>query len=394
MIINTLADVYNSLRKRGIIYDMIYYIALSFSLCLCLLIDKRYLMSTNKTVYISAKKLMIDKIGFKRSLLCFLSSLPLFLLSALRYGIGTDYFYGYVPIFQTINSGHIQNTRAEKGYVFLNYIVSRFTDDYQWIFVITSALFVFISFYVIGKYSKSTALSLIIWFLSYNYLSSYSMVRQSLSCAMAMLAIPFLYSGKKSDRLKFIIIILCAATIHTSIALFLVLALLEKFNPGPVFFAVSTGVVFAFRYGIFNVVRLALQKMNLYYFNYFSYATERSTSNYLMLINIIITIIIIYIDYTNRELSQNAEWRITKWLQFIYIILLPLDGVIILVGRVNLIFSFPQFITLTNAVFNHKRVNERKYFIVSLIALFTVEYLFYFIGGSYEVFPYVSIFSR
>ena len=113
-----MADIYNRLRKRGIIYDMIYYIALSFSLCLCLLIDKRYLMSTNKTVYISAKKLMIDKIGFKRSLLCFLSSLPLFLLSALRYGIGTDYFYGYVPIFQTINSGHIQNTRAEKDMFF------------------------------------------------------------------------------------------------------------------------------------------------------------------------------------------------------------------------------------------------------------------------------------
>lgn len=361
---------------------------------ICLIIDKRYLMPANKVICVSNKKIWLDKTGLKRSSLCFLSSLPLFLLSALRYGIGTDYFYGYVPIFKTINSGNIQGTRVEKGFVLLNYIVSRFTNDYQWIFVITSALFVFISFYVIGKYSKCTALSLIIWFLSYSYFNSYNIVRQSLACAMAMIAMPFLYSGKKSDRLKFIIIILCATTIHKSIALFLVLALVEKFNPSSVYLAVSAVVIFVFRYGIFNVVRFVFQKMNIYYLEYLKMTTERSTSNYIILINIIITIIIIYIDNTNRGLSQNAEWRITKWLQFIYIILLLFDGVIVLVGRVNLIFSFPQFITLTNAVFAHKRVNERKLLIALLIVLFIVEYLFYFIGGTDEVFPYVSIFSR
>lgn len=64
----------------------------------------------------------------------------LFFVSGFRYGVGTDYFYTYFPRFYQIMGG--SNGYTEFLFTGLNKFILLFTDEAQWLFIITSFIFV------------------------------------------------------------------------------------------------------------------------------------------------------------------------------------------------------------------------------------------------------------
>ena len=71
-----------------------------------------------------------DKTEVRNRFFLYLSALPLFLISALRFGIGTDYFYTYYPGFRVIaNGGHMH---FELLFHWLVKFIAIFTHDPQW----------------------------------------------------------------------------------------------------------------------------------------------------------------------------------------------------------------------------------------------------------------------
>lgn len=68
------------------------------------------------------------------------SFLPMFLLSALRYDVGTDYMYTYTPTFIEMLTDSSAGYR-EIGINFIIRFIQLFTTEPQWFFVVTSFIY-------------------------------------------------------------------------------------------------------------------------------------------------------------------------------------------------------------------------------------------------------------
>lgn len=152
-----------------------------------------------------------DPVAFR--LLAVVSALPLTILSAFRFEIGTDYLYTYKPLFLNILNGSstFMQPKTERGFFLLIKFIQLFTDNPQWIFIITSILFLGLIYYYIYEYSLDVPLSIFILVGTTLYFCSYNMVRQMLAFAIAFYAFRFI------PRRKFIIymlLIMLAGSFH------------------------------------------------------------------------------------------------------------------------------------------------------------------------------------
>lgn len=156
--------------------------------------------------------------------------LPFFLISALRYDVGTDYFYRYVPDFNNILNG-IDVTNLEIGFKLIIQFCLLFTNDYQWLFVITSGIIMLFFSSRIFKDSKSVLLSFCIFFLAGFFFQSMNILRQYIAMGIIFFTSRFLINKK---YLWFILGIILAFFIHNSSIVGVILLLLlnkEWFRP-------------------------------------------------------------------------------------------------------------------------------------------------------------------
>ncbi|HKU26736.1 MAG TPA: EpsG family protein, partial [Candidatus Sulfotelmatobacter sp.] len=135
----------------------------------------------------------------------------LFLIAALRYGIGTDYWARYAPLFQQIQQGNVDG--EEIGYVLLNKAVGLVTDDYQGIFIVTSFITVALFYRFFLRLSINPALSVFIYSFGGFYLEDFNLVKQGL--AIAILVNTYELALRKK-HLAFVAATLIASSFHES----------------------------------------------------------------------------------------------------------------------------------------------------------------------------------
>ncbi|MFC7850184.1 EpsG family protein [Arthrobacter sp. NPDC057388] len=135
----------------------------------------------------------------------------LFLIAALRYGVGTDYWFRYAPRFEQIQDGYVDG--QEIGYVLLNQAVGKVTDDYQGIFVVTSFLTIALFYRFFLRMSISPALSVFIYAFGGFYLEEFNLVQQALAIAILVNTIEF---ALRQKHVAFVLATLLAASFHTS----------------------------------------------------------------------------------------------------------------------------------------------------------------------------------
>lgn len=141
-----------------------------------------------------------------------LSALPLIIVSAIRYDVGKDYFYTYVPYFNNLLINH-PNTNVEIGYFLLNKLVQVFTTDYIWIFVVCSFIYFFFVYKGIYEQSKNIPLSICLLVITGYYFIFLNTMRQCISVAIIFYALKYV---KQRKPIKFAIFIALAFTFHTS----------------------------------------------------------------------------------------------------------------------------------------------------------------------------------
>jgi hypothetical protein len=135
----------------------------------------------------------------------------LFLISALRHGIGTDYWARYAPLFEQIRRGRVDG--HEIGFVILNDAAALITTDYQGIFALTSLLTIALFFRFFLRMSVNPALSVLIYAFGGFYLEAFNLVQQGLAIAILVNTIELALRNK---NLSFVLVTLLATSIHTS----------------------------------------------------------------------------------------------------------------------------------------------------------------------------------
>lgn len=262
----------------------VYVIMLLFSLLFILLAEKS---NNNK-----AKKIWT-----------LLSVVPFILVSALRYDVGTDYFYRYVPDYNKIaNGGSVDN--LEIGFKLLVNLCILITKDYQIIFVVTSVVIMTLFMYTIQRQSKNKALSVTIFLLGGFFFQSLNILRQYMAIAIVFFSYRYLLKDKYP---VFIISVVLAFFIHNaSIVCLMMLLLKDKdvFNIKTILIVALT--IFIFGTPLINLFKTVVQ--NTRFGVYIDSLYDRGEMRKLT----ILSNAIIYIFMYSLYIVRKKKSKITK----------------------------------------------------------------------------------
>lgn len=130
----------------------------------------------------------------------------------------------------------------ELGYVFQNFLISRFTDDYMWVQIITAMISYGCIFAFIYK-SRSPIISILLFMSVGIFLEGFNTVRGVMAACICSLSINYI---TKKDFKKYLLIIFIASLFHTiSIVMIPFYFVLDKKpNVKMIFFyAIGSGIV-------------------------------------------------------------------------------------------------------------------------------------------------------
>lgn len=168
-----------------------------------------------------------DKITSKRKLsinkncvLIVLAFFPLWILLAFRdKTVGVDTGGTYYYIYRNILYGEYARSvrvQVEQGYLLLNRLILHYNQSYFAVIFVTGTVSWFLFYRYIIKKSLDPSLSILIFFLNFFYFHQFNVIRQLLSCAIALQGFQFIYERK---FLKYLLVILLAASIHKMVLL-------------------------------------------------------------------------------------------------------------------------------------------------------------------------------
>lgn len=155
----------------------------------------------------------------------FLSFVPLTVISAIRYNVGTD-FFSYYRIYI---SGR-QASYMEIGFNFLIREMRKISANPQFFFFITSIWICACYYFAIYKESRNPAYSIALFVLTRDYFRSMNAIRQYMAETVVILAFSHI---KKKEWKRALIFVALACTIHTSALIYIILLVLNSVHFKP-----------------------------------------------------------------------------------------------------------------------------------------------------------------
>jgi transmembrane protein EpsG len=150
----------------------------------------------------------------------FVTMLILFMFSALRYQMGTDY-EGYRRIFNIyLLDNNYRWNLFEPGFYHLINLTQIFTDNYQFFIATTSFFTLFFIYKALKEQSIFMFFSLLLYVEMYFYFNSFNLVRQYMAIAVCFYALR--YVVRRGHFLKYFSFVLLAASFHITAVVMLV----------------------------------------------------------------------------------------------------------------------------------------------------------------------------
>lgn len=142
----------------------------------------------------------------------------LWVVSAIRYGVGTDFWEYYNAINNIDNIKDVKN--FEYLYYFIIQISKNIVNNGQFFIALMAFLTLFFLFLAISNLSPYPEISIIIFFGLGHYFTSFNAVRQYLAISIILYALSLYYTGKKKRSIIFLI---SPIFIHFSSVIFVIL---------------------------------------------------------------------------------------------------------------------------------------------------------------------------
>lgn len=171
---------------------------------------------------------------------------------ALRYGIGTDYFYAYVPRFYEYLSDADNARPWEPVFKWLFIGLTKVTNNPQWVFVITGGIIIACIWIAIYETSPMPWFSVLLFFISRQYFISLNIVRQYTGLAFVCIGFVFL---KERKYWGYILCAILGTLCHYSVAIFLPLLALAFVTIKPLEGIVLIGVISVFSRPLIQITR-------------------------------------------------------------------------------------------------------------------------------------------
>lgn len=222
------------------------------------------------------------------------SVIPLTLISAIRFNVGTD-FEAYYRIYLFPNLF----PRLEKGFLLLVEIMRKISMDPQFFFILSSIAICGLVFWVTYKESINIPYSILLFVICRDYFRSMNGVRQYLAISIALLALKYI---KQKSLLKFSVIVIIATTIHSIAAVFFLLYALNyiEVSPSKVLFFVASLFLLG---GIFTTVLYPIIDKYTVYGRYFKDNSGYSESDFslVLVLMYLAMFVIVALKYHQRN---------------------------------------------------------------------------------------------
>lgn len=319
-----------------------------------------------------------------------LSGLSFFVVSAIRYDVGTDYLFRYAPDYINMGQG-IDIANLEIGYKVIVWICLLITKDYAILFAVTSAIIIGLTFYTIFKESPYPVLSVIIYFCAGFYFHSLNLMRQYLAISVLLFSYKYLIDKK---YIYFAIGVFIAFLFH-SVSIIFVFALLlcdwEVFDLKRTI--IVSLLLFIFGKYIWHYV-IDLIVNHTRFATYIGSKFDKSKLRiYDIIFNAILYLIIYYLYKNTKDVGRKEKFFLN--MQACSLFFMILASTMYLLFRFSFIFGIFSIISIP--YFLKKSDIETKNKLVVLIVLFvTLGWNITrtnIIGNTDEVKPYKTIFN-
>lgn len=345
----------------------------------------------------------------RRTLREFTAFFIVFIIAAIRYGIGTDYFYTYAPGFIRIRDTGAAYSYYEPAFSTLNIVCTWISDNYQILFVVTSLIIYGILFWLICKISDNPCLSWFVYFCSSLFFSSLSNIRQAIAMILCLVSFAYYlglfgkerYNPKKSYVIRrtiiFYAISVLAYMFHSSAIVFFavpLIGLLKRVKlKNQIAIAILLAVV-AIGMNYTGITQNILKSVLLALNRYQVYSSDNEMFWSFLLLNACIYALM-YISslHFNGEENNKPTGVFYINVQYVAVIILLFSNVIPLADRLSKYFMICQCLSVPYFVSNIKDKKTKKSILAAFVILYTLWILFYiFVYGADGCFPYKCFF--
>ena len=342
--------------------------------------------------FIKRKKSINDKVAIV------LSAIPFFIVSAIRYDVGTDYMFRYTRDYMHILA-NIKVDDLEIGFKFL-YKICVFTKSSQSIFIITSLITTYFIFKSIYRNSKNIKLSILLYFIGAYFFQSLNITREYMSISLCFFSYKYLIDEK---YIKWTIFSILALSFHNISIVFIFLSLMVYiYNK---FFGKSKWIL-NYKYAVLTIIFIfvfgPIIKNSIFSFISFTRFSVYIDSQYdygdLQIISFIInSFVYIFILYAfNQKENLNNEDKFYICIQFLGVIFIAIGRYIYLSNRVSYYFTIFQILSIPYALSILKnKIKFKNYKLLK--SLIIISYVLsiswtHIIHNNDEILPYKSIF--
>ncbi len=318
------------------------------------------------------------ELKIRKSLFFIISAfLPLWYIIAFRdRSVGKDAFGTQYWIFRNVAYGKyydFANFGSESGYFFLNKICAYFSDSYHLVLLVTGTLSWGAFYYYIVKNSQAPRLSIILFFLSFNYFHQFNTMRQFIACGIVLCGFKYIYNR---NFIKYLLTVLIAFLFHKiaiiTIVFYFLFDIKVNTKMGLILVAISKISI--------NVLKPLTGKL-LYGTRYYLILNDPKAykSGYLFLeiVLAVVIYVLVMIAEKTRKYEGDKIYNFNLWLTILALMItinsnyIPIPYRILWYVNINNIIFLPQILlTLIS--------EKKKVLATSLILL---VYIFYF---SYE----------
>ena len=348
-----------------------------------------YLIISVIAIFFAILSVRAKRIGDKKTSKIFFvfSFLALFIFSAIRYNVWTDYLYTYVPEYYRISLG--LESHYEPLFFLLNKFVYIVFNNVDWLFIITSFIVVFFTFLAISQKSVMIPLSVFLFLGSRMYFLSFDQIRQYITISI------FLYNIKniENDNFKqYFLLTIISILIHKTALLFIPVYFFNRLNLDRKKYIILSLLVFVMS-PILNI--LCNYFAEIFYGQYFTYGSyidgTRDNISVFMILAAVYTLVLSIVYY--NKLKGEKYYKILMYIQLLLLYLI--FGTLNLFDsyRIVSLFLYTSILLIPKIISVEKNEKNKIVLFLSIVILYSVSGII-FLRNASEKFPYTTIFER
>ena len=358
-----------------------------------------------------------------------LSFLPLFLISAFRWNVGTDTWHTYTPEYLAMKAEKIELSQEEQqillecgklngrwdlgyskdrieqltypecltafqnnakhtaiGFQALQRLLLLFNADIQWLYVITSLIILAFIYAAIWKQSSMPALALLLFVLTSNYFLSLNIVSQFMAISICVFACTY---AQEKKPIQFFILVAMAVCFHYSAVVFIPVYFLPRLRIKPLWCAISIGVVLLLGQFAYPLIAKAIE---LFMPKYAWYLSQGAKFEWIFFA--ISLAVFAAGSFYYPKGKDKPYYRLWYYLNILGLFALCFSGRIPNLKRINYYFAAPHFLFLPLIIQCEEHPTRRRLINAAIILLFLAETI---VAVGYMnkngVLPYQSIFQ-